>query len=153
MNKITSKEVLQEEVDILIQDIIAVYEKSGKKTTGEFAEGLQSKVSDYRVELWGYTYLAGRPKGKMPPVAAIEKWVLAKGITSLDLDASGLAWAIAKKIAKEGTADSSHLAIYEQVLTPARMDDIIKKVGEFHVARFVEEIQTRIISISQKYSK
>lgn len=149
----TSKDILEEEINILIEEIIEVYENSGKKVTGEFAEGLYQETTGSKVELWGYSYLAGRPKGKMPPVQAIEKWVIDKGITSLDLDSSGLAWAIAKKIAKEGTADESHLPIYEMVLTPKRMDEIINKVSEFHAQQFVTEITVNIMAITQKYSK
>lgn len=147
----TSKHILEKEIEILIEDIIKVYEDSGKRTTGEFIEGLSYITKDNKVELWGYSYLAGRPKGKMPPVKEIETWINNKGITSLDLDSSGLAWAIAKKIAKEGTDDESHLAIYEEVLTPKRMDSIIKKVSEFHTQNFIEEVTVRIAAISQKY--
>lgn len=149
----TSKDILQKEVDKVMDEIIQLYESSGKKTSGQFEEGLETKVSENRIEIWGYSYLAGRPAGKMPPVQAIEKWVIAKGIASMGLQSSGLAWAIAKKIAAEGTADESHLPIYERILTPQRMDEIIKKVEEFHVQQIVEEITTRIMSISQKYQK
>jgi len=149
----TSKDILQEEVDILIQDIIEAYENSGKKVTGEFAEGLESRVSGNKIELIGYAYLAGRPAGQMPPVDEIEKWVVAKGIASLGTESSGIAWAVAKKIKSEGTADSSSLPIYEEVLTSERMDSIIDKVSEFHVQQFVQEVTTRIMLISQKYIK
>jgi hypothetical protein len=150
---ISSRDILEDEVRLLIDDIIQVYEESGKKVTGQFSEGLESKVTDNKIELFGYPYLAGRPKGKMPPVSAIQKWVEDRGINSLSLDASGLAWAIAIKIAREGTSDESHLPIYEEVLTPSRMDYIISKVSEFHVKQFVEEITLRITAISQKYTK
>jgi len=149
----TSKDILQEEVDFLIEDIIQAYEDSGKKTSGEFPEGLESVVSGNKIELIGYDYLAGRPAGKMPPVDEIEKWVVAKGIASLGTESSGIAWAVAKKIAAEGTADSSSLPIYEEVLTSSRMDSIIDKVSVFHAQQFVEEVVTRIMAISQRYQK
>lgn len=149
----SAKDILQIETDKLFKDIEEAYETSGKKTSGEFPEGLNSKVSENRIELFGYAYLAGRPKGQMPPVEAIEKWVIQKGIASAGIQASGIAWAIAKKIAKEGTNDSSSFPIYEHVLTPQRMDAIIKKVSEFHAQRFVQEVTVRIQAISQKYTK
>lgn len=153
MNLRTSKDILQEEMEKVVADIIEVYENSGKKVSGEFEEQLEIKTNGVKTELWGVQYLAGRPAGKMPPVAAIEKWVIDKGIASMGLQSSGLAWAIAKKIAAEGTTDESHLPIYERVLTPQRMDEIIQKVSEFHAEQFVIDITLRIKAISQKYKK
>jgi hypothetical protein len=147
--------VLKKEIDLLMEDIIEVYEKSGKKVTGQFAEGLDPIYSNdgEKVELFGYPYLAGRRKGKMPPVQEIEKWVVNKGIASLGVESSGIAWAISKKIAEEGTDNKSHLPIYELVLNAERMDSIIEKVSQFHLDYFVNEVTTRIMMISQKYQK
>jgi Trp operon repressor len=151
----SSNNILKIEIDKVLDDILNAYEQSGKKTSGQFEEGLDAQYNGDKVELFGYAYLAGRPKGKMPPVEAIEKWVQLKGITALEknMTTSSLAWAIAKKIAREGTADESHLPIYEMILTPERIDDIIQKVSEFHAQLFVEEITTRLIAISQNYVK
>lgn len=147
--------ILKVEIDKVLDDIINAYEQSGKKTSGNFEEGLSAKHTGAKVELFGYAYLAGRPAGKMPPVEEIENWITLKGITAIEsnMTTTSLAWAIAKKIAKEGTADESHLPIYEMILTPQRIDDIIEKVSEFHAQMFVEEITTRLIAISQKYTK
>ena len=151
----TSKHILQQEIDVVLKDIETMYEESGKRTTGEFLEGLEAKYDGLSVEIWGYGYLAGRPKGKMPPVAAIEKWVIDKGITPIEksMTTSTLAYLIARKIAREGTADESHLPIYEKVLTPERMDSIIKKVSEFHAQQFVIDVTVQIKAITQKYTK
>ena len=54
----TSYDILKIEVDKLIEDIIEVYENSGKKVTGEFPEGLQIDYSNNgnAVEIYGYGY-------------------------------------------------------------------------------------------------
>jgi hypothetical protein len=148
----TAKDILQHEVNLIIEDIIQLYEGSGKKTSGQFAEGLSMGLSENKVELFGYAYLLGRKAGQMPPVEKIKQWVLNKGIASVDAEASGIAWAIAKKISREGTKQSSSLPIYDMVITPERMDKIIAKVSEFHAEIFVQEVTTRIMKISEKYN-
>lgn len=151
----TGKDILKEEIELLIEDIINAYEQSGKKTSGKFPEGLEIKEKPLGFELWGYGYLAGRPSGRMPPVEELERWVKLKGLSPIEdnAKASSIAWAIAKKIAKEGTDDDSSFPIYETVITPARIDKIIEKVAQFHAAQFVEEVQVNLITISQKYKK
>ena len=136
-----SNEIIKAEIDSIIEDILTMYEDSGKKTSGQFGDGLEAVYSNNgnTVQLFGYGYLAGRKAGKMPPVKAIETWVINKGLAA-SANASGLAWAIAKKIAKEGTNKENHLPIYEQVLTPQRIDEIIEKVSQFNVTYFVDEI-------------
>ncbi|MEN9566226.1 MAG: hypothetical protein RLZZ69_1422 [Cyanobacteriota bacterium] len=47
--------------------------------------------------------IAGRPSGTPPPVEPLINWVKAKGIESDTKKAKGVAFAIAKKIAKKGT--------------------------------------------------
>lgn len=47
--------------------------------------------------------IAGRPSGNAPPVEPLIKWVVAKGIETDSKKAKGVAFAIAKKIAKKGT--------------------------------------------------
>lgn len=151
----TSRDILKEEMDRLVDDIINAYEQSGKKTSGQFEELLEVKEKSNGFELFGAAYLAGRPAGKMPPVEEIERWVKLKGLAPIEETAttSSLAWAIAKKIAREGTRDEASFPIYETILTPQRMDEIIEKVSSFHVQQFVNDITLAITSISQKYTK
>jgi len=136
-----SNEIIKAEIDSIIEDILTMYEDSGKRTSGQFGEGLQAVYSNNgnTVQLFGYGYLAGRKAGKMPPVKAIETWVINKGLAA-SANASGLAWAIAKKISKEGTKKENHLPIYDRVITPQRIDEIIKKVSQFNVDLFINEI-------------
>lgn len=147
----TAKDILEEEVKLIIEDIKALYDESGKKVTGQFAEGLSMSLSENKVEIFGYAYLLGRQAGKMPPVEAIKNWVINKGIASVEPKATGIAWAIAKKIKREGTNRESSLPIYDLVITPERMDKIINKVSQFHAQRFVEEVTLQIKKISEKF--
>ena len=145
-----SQEIIKSEIDSLIEDILEVYEQSGKKTSGQFGEGLEAVYSNngYNVALFGYGYLMGRKAGKMPPVQAIKEWVINKGISD-SVNASGLAWAIAKKIAKEGTNKENHLPIYDKVITPQRIDEIIEKVSQFNVSLFVDDITIELQKLTK----
>lgn len=137
-----NEKIIKEELDAIVSDIKSVYEASGKKTSGEFANQLEVKTGRDSGALFGVTYLAGRGAGKMPPVARIEEWVRQKGIFQIESDAqaTGIAWAIAKKIAKEGTAKEYHLKIYEQVITPQRIQKIIDRVSQVNVQDFVNSV-------------
>ncbi|WP_222621506.1 hypothetical protein [Flavobacterium muglaense] len=133
-------------------DIIDVYESSGKKVSGEFLNGLNTSYSPNKATLSGYVYLAGRVAGKQPPTAPIEQWLIAKGITPIEknMKISSLAYLIARKIGKQGTNKENHLKIYEQVITPERIDTILEKINKINVNLFINEITIMIQKIENK---
>lgn len=137
-----NNKVVKREIDAILADIIKEYNLSGKRTSGEFEEGLEAVYEINKVTIKGYPYLAGRKAGKMPPVEKIKNWIETKGIRPYEekMTVSSLAWAIAKKIAKNGTNKEYHLKVYEKVITPERIDLIIKKVVQFNVNLFVSDI-------------
>ena len=145
-NIMTQDDVIKEQIELLIDDIKIAYEKSGKKVSGEFAKGLEGRYYPDGADLYGYTYLAGRKAGKMPPVEAIKKWIIAKGIKPFkdNITTTSLAWAIAKKIAKQGTNKDYHYKIYQDVITPERIDEIIQKVAVFNVDYFVNQLTAQL---------
>lgn len=138
--------VIAEEMESLKVDIISAYEASGKKVSGEFAKGLEVKYSTNQATLSGYVYLAGRVAGKMPPIQAIEKWLIQKGINPIEkkMKISSLAFLIARKIAKEGTKKENHLAIYDQVITPERIDKILDRLNKINITAFTNEVTIMI---------
>lgn len=142
----TNDEIIKEEIESILEDIREVYNNSGKKVSGEFEENLEAVYEPNKGTVRGVVYLAGRPAGKMPPVENILKWVKARGIQPVEqnMTVSSLAWAIAKKIAKTGTRPESRLNIYEQVITPQRIDKIIDRIAELNVNRIVTEIRAEL---------
>lgn len=142
----TNDEIIKEEIEAILSDIRELYESSGKKASGEFAKGLEAVYSPNSGTIRGFLYLAGRKAGKMPPVAAILRWVKKRGIKGLrkKQSANSLAWAIAKKIAKEGTKQENALKIYEKVITPERINRIIDRVSKLNVNRIITEIRAEI---------
>jgi len=139
---INSDEIIKQEIEILLDEIKLEYNQIGKRTSGLFEEGLEAIYSPNKAVIMGYPYLAGRKAGKMPPIQAIKKWIEQKGIQPIkdNITTTSLAWAIAKKIAREGTNKENHLKIYEKVITPQRIDEIIKKVSVFNVTQFTNEL-------------
>ena len=139
-------EIIKQEVDKLLNEIKEAYETSGKRTSGEFASGLEVIYESNKAIIKGHTYLAGRKAGMMPPIENIKRWIETKGIRPIadKMTTTGLAWAIAKKIAREGTNEVNHLKIYEQIITPHRIDEIIKRVSDFNVNLFINELTTRL---------
>lgn len=138
--------IIKEEIDAILVDIKQLYEASGKKASGEFAKGLEAVYTPNKGTIRGFVYLAGRKAGKMPPVSAILDWLKVRGMTSVRKNQSikSLAWAIAKKIAKEGTAKENALKIYEQVITPQRINKIIDRVAKLNVNRLITEIRAEL---------
>ena len=83
----------------------------------------------------------GRGKGKMPPVQPLIEWVKQKGLAK-GKEAVGMAWGIAKSIAKKGTAN--HVPNAPNALEEAinkELNDFIVKQGETFTLTIDEEIK------------
>jgi hypothetical protein len=141
--------IIKEELEAIKADIIALYNASGKRTSGEFENGLEIKYQPNSAILSGYVYLAGRAAGKQPPIEAIEKWLIAKGITPIEskMKISSLAYLIARKIAKEGTKKENHLQIYNQIITPERIEKILERLNKVNVTAFANEVTIMITKL------
>lgn len=138
-------EILKREFDSILQDVIAAYQQSGKAVTGNFADQLQLNPSTNSIELMGVEYLEGRAPGQMPPISEIEEWIERKGIRAVEskMSVSSLAFLIARKIAREGTKDSG-IDVYSDVITPERIDSILKKISVFNANEFVDAVTTKL---------
>lgn len=149
----TTDEVIKEEIDSILEDIIALYKSSGRKASGQFEEGLEAVYEPYKATIRGYVYLAGRGKTKKkgksgePTVQEqILKWLKVKGIKPIKdkISLRSLAFLIARKIHEQGTKRSEWLKVYEQVITPKRINDIIDRISELNVNRIVTEIRATL---------
>ena len=151
-----SEQILKEEIDGILQDIKAEYEASGRKASGQFAEGLEavyeSSAFRYKGTIKGFTYLAGRGKtvngnkGEPTVQQQILKWLKVRGIKPLEekMSLNSLAFLIARKIHKQGTDKSLWLKIYEKVITPERIDRIIRRVSELNVNMIVNHVRAEL---------
>jgi hypothetical protein len=143
--------VIKEEFEAIKADIIALYNAGGKRTSGEFESGLEIVYNTNSATLSGYLYLAGRIAGKQPPIDAIEKWLIQKGIKPIDdkMKISSLAFLIARKIAREGTNKENHQYVYDEVITPERIQMILDKLTKINVTSFVNEVTVMIEKMVQ----
>lgn len=95
----------------LIDDIASRYDSGGYTTTGRLKASLTASFTRGAVATSGvlygaqyYRYVAnGRPPGKRPPAGPLADWALAKGIAESVEQARSIGFAIANKIAAEGS--------------------------------------------------
>ena len=149
----TTDEVIKEEIESILDDIIKVYNSSGRKASGQFEEGLEAVYEPNKATIKGFVYLAGRGKTKKkgkpgePTVQQqILKWLKVKGIRPIkdNISINSLAYLIARKIHEKGTKRSEWLKIYEQVITPQRINDIIERISELNVNLLITEISAQL---------
>jgi hypothetical protein len=141
--------IIKEEMEAIRVDLIAAYNASGKRTSGEFEQGLEINYQPNKATLSGYVYLAGRAAGKQPPMQPILNWLQQKGITPIDakMKISTLAYLIARKIGREGTKKENHLQIYDQVITPERIDSILERLNQINVTAFINEVNVMLTKL------
>lgn len=101
------KNEILETMQWVVDDIlIPHFMQLGLDATGEWRESLNVRADDQVGVINGRKYteqlVYGRMPGAMPPIAPLEKWAQVKlGLS--ESQARSAAFAIAKKIAKEGT--------------------------------------------------
>lgn len=97
---------LQRTGDRVVVKAVEYVEKKNRVDTGLFRSAFRKEdVDDGCDVINDAPYAAPLEFGSrphMPPVAAIEEWVMRKGYAS-GKDAKSMAWAIAKRISKKGT--------------------------------------------------
>lgn len=149
----TTKDILQIEFDKLKVDIGAEYERLGMRASGDFKDSLGVRATDKRGQLLGNSYAEqleeGRKSGKFPPVEAIRKWIVDKGIVSNikgNISVSSLAFLIGRKISKQGWKREGFggVNLISNVLTPLRIQEIINNIG-------VSEAQKIVIKIEDQF--
>lgn len=92
----------------LVADVVARHRQEGQVATGRTSATLRVEPTAEGIAIvgWKYagTYDEGRAPGTMPPVQAIEAWIVAKGLTfDKPNQLHNYAYCIARKIAREGT--------------------------------------------------
>ena len=92
--------------DVIERFIIPRFNSLGMNATGEWRENLEVVVSENSGTIRGRHYseqlAKGRRPGAKPPIAPLQKWAVAKFGLSQE-QAKSMAFAVANKIAKEGT--------------------------------------------------
>lgn len=93
--------------DVVNRFLIPKFIDLGMNATGDWISALEVRVNENTGEIWGLGYteflVNGRAPGKRPPITPLVRWASAKfGISGQE--AISTAFAVANKIAKEGTS-------------------------------------------------
>lgn len=144
----SNEQILKEEFEKLRFDMIRKHEDLGMKASGRWIEGTQTIVRNTTASLVGEHYteylVDGRPPStKTPPVEAIKQWIDDKGIQPERGTISSLAWAIAKKIQREGTEyyKEGGTDLVSAIITPERIQRIVDRVTEFNIEGFYSDLK------------
>ena len=143
--------ILKREFDQLADELRAKHEELEMRASGDWMDSLDTYAFPRSARIDGLHYtnqlVSGRAPGRFPPIRAIEQWIEDKGIAarlSGDITVSSLAYLIARKIATVGTDYfiQGGTDLVDAVITPARMQEIVNRVG----AQFVIEYQHVIVN-------
>jgi len=141
--------------------LIRIYEEEGIIASGNYAKELEwtakgsSQKGNYVFTMWGAGYSwnieNGRRPGSFVPVKTIEKWIETKKSlpNHFKENKKSMAWAIAKKIAKEGIQVPNRFnkgRVVSRALTEFLEADVEKMIEELGVV-FSDQLQNDIIKI------
>lgn len=131
--------------DVIKDFLIPKHKALGMEATGEWINSLESKGNTIRGRKYTEQLVYGRSAGKAPPVSPIEKWVTAKfGISGKE--ATSFAFAISKKIAKDGTSwkQKGGSDLLEVLETKPVIDFINSKLSNYLQAEVALQIQRNL---------
>jgi hypothetical protein len=134
----TIREIIQELMDRVKEDLITDHQAKNQPATGRLEGSFRSDVRDFEGDLYAASYfrylVTGRGPGKFPPKDNILEWIDAKPISFEGITRESLAYLIGRKISEEGTR------IFSGEAPGLDFEDIV----EFRVAEFNDRIRNFI---------
>jgi len=146
--------ILAREINLLKQELKAAHESKGMKASGDWLESVEDRTKGLSGSIWALDYTEyledGRKPGKFPPIDKIKQWIIDKPIAYSDISLSSLAFLIARKISKEGWKRKDHggVNLVSEVITPARVQEIIDKVSDFQISAFTSDIKSFLVKMA-----
>lgn len=135
------RDALNKAIDVLIQKHRAL----GMEATGDWIDSLDAVVGVNAGEIWGADYteqlVFGREPGRRPPIAPLERWASAKfGVSGKE--ARSMAFAVATKIAKEGTSwyEKGGSDLLEVLDDPEVVNTFYSEIGTYLQVVVTEEL-------------
>jgi hypothetical protein len=153
----TIDNILKYELDLVVKDIIADYDRKKMRASGNFEKSLEVQVESnqniIKGKILGAQYAeqlnSGRGKtgsGDIKPsrnfVSIIRKWIEDKRISS-DLNPSALAYIRARSIHMKGWK-RTQVDLINDIITPQRIQSIINKVGSTYANIITTELRTEL---------
>ena len=133
----------------LADDIRQNMANANENATGRTSASFEVVVTDEKISLVAKegdrapipTLEIGRGAGKLPPVEALEEWVTAK-FGFIGKEATGMAWAVAKKIEKVGTdRHNDNVDIYTSAVRAEA-----EELSKYLTVRITEKIKENILN-------
>lgn len=156
-----TEKILLLEMEKILNEIIASYKLKGMRASGEIEREskITHKSKDSLVSAslimpkhveqmqWGR-----RSSTKMPPLSEIYDWIINKRIMARgekEYKIKGLAFAIARKIQREGFDRSGHggVKLISDILTDQRINSITTMIGKDILPIFVAEFTNQLKSM------
>ncbi len=143
------KQKLQNELVKIVEELKAKHIELGQKATGEWIDSLEIEINGRKGTLYGADYTPaltkGRSPGALPPINPLQQWAEIKlGVSPSE--SRGVAFAIAKKIQREGTEihKKGGTDLIEAILTDERFDRFVDNIGfDNEVITAIEEYVLR----------
>lgn len=127
-------------INEVLTDVVEMYLKPkfielGMNASGQWLRSLEVRTSFNRGEIWGMDYteylVNGRGPGNRPPIAPLVEWVKNK-FGYIGQQATSTAFAMANKIAKEGTEYYPDGTDLLEVLNSREVTGFInERIGEY----------------------
>lgn len=131
--------------DVIKLHLIPKHKQLEMEASGEWIKSLEAKGNVIRGRKYTEQLVYGRNPGQAPPVKPLEKWVNAKfGISGKE--ATSFAFAISKKIAKEGTTwkKKGGSDLLEVLETKEVKDFINKSLGKYILSETELQIKRQL---------
>lgn len=137
-------------IEEILNDVIRLYlipkhNELGMKATGEWVNSLEVNGNTIRGRKYTEQLVYGRRPGNAPPITPLENWVKAKfGISGKD--ATSFAFAISKKIAREGTTwhQKGGSDLLEVLETQEVLNYINSKIAVYFQTEITLQIQRQL---------
>ena len=139
----------------LRRKLIGKYDELGLRAGSKYEKELEPEVEGNRLTMWGAYHSIfmeqGRSAGAMPPIAAIEEWIETKeGLPQHFIERKDqVKWAIAKKIANEGTSVPNKFnkgKVISEILDEFLVKDIYEMLDELGVI-WTQRFQSDIVQL------
>jgi len=123
--------------------------KKGMRASGKSAQSLRVEVKGFNGKLTGTGYWVfqeeGRRPGNMPPVADIERWIKAKGLTLNP-------YAVAKSIANKGTLvyQGKRKGIDVSKSTKKPLNTMLKQLANYYGALVLKTMKDQYKTLNEK---
>lgn len=131
-------------------ELVAKYDELGLRASGAYERGLEIVSTPSRIRLESEEHVLamenGVPAGTVVPPHVIVKWMRDKQLEYNELKEEEIAYLICRKIKRKGITvpnDYNRGGVVSGVLTPQRIDQLKKDIGDVLVNLVINKLTTQ----------